>query len=158
MRQHRERAVYGRREVASSAARVLRQGWRITDIVQNHATQLLSIVRWMSQRSCRGLYPPREVRRSRSAADHAANILRATHADHRRAGRAGLREEPGVPPLADGDLRRATDRHRSGGAGRAFYIRTGKRLPGVSRDRVKFPAAVWLFPPRGGAECIEYRV
>jgi glucose-6-phosphate 1-dehydrogenase len=132
----------------------------VRDIIQNHATQLLSLV---------GMDVP-----SRMAADairrekvkaleqvrpiSPRNVVFARYARGTIDGRdvVGYLEEPGVPSDSRTEtyvaLKLDIDSWRWQGV--PFYVRTGKRLPErLTEIVVKFRRPpVWLFQPMGGAE------
>jgi glucose-6-phosphate 1-dehydrogenase len=132
----------------------------VRDIIQNHATQLVSLVAMdvPSRMSADGVRREKVKALEQVRPISLRNVVFAQYARGAIDGQEvpGYREEPGVPPKSRTEtyvaLKLDIDSWRWQGV--PFYVRTGKRLPErLTEIVVKFRRPpVWLFQPMGGAE------
>ncbi len=132
----------------------------IRDIIQNHATQLVSLVAMdvPAQLSANGVRREKVKALEQVRSITPRNVVFARYARGTIDGQTvpGYLEEPGVPPDSRTEtyvaIKLDIDSWRWQGV--PFYIRTGKRLPErLTEIVVKFRRPpVWLFEPMGGAE------
>jgi glucose-6-phosphate 1-dehydrogenase len=132
----------------------------VRDIIQNHATQLLSLVAMdvPSRMSADAIRREKVKALEQVRPISARNVVFAQYAQGAVDGQdvPGYREEPGVPRESRTEtyvaLKLDIDSWRWQGV--PFYVRTGKRLPErLTEIVVKFRRPpVWLFEPMGGAE------
>ena len=132
----------------------------VRDIIQNHATQLLSLVAMdvPSRMSAEAIRREKVKALEQVRPISPRNVVFAQYANGAIDGQdvPGYLQEPGVPRASRTEtyvaLKLDIDSWRWQGV--PFYVRTGKRLPErLTEIVVKFRRPpVWLFEPMGGAE------